>query len=129
MGRKKIVKEKELLAAIVDSRGFYSVIAERLGVAWATVKSAIEESSAAQLAIKAEEEKTLDFVEGRAIARIKADDGAMIRFYLATKGKKRGYTYDEKLETDESAEDSNINIVCDTPDAEPVDPATAEGDE
>ena len=129
MGRKKIVKEKELLAAIVDSRGFYSVIAERLGVAWATVKSAIEESSAAQLAIKAEEEKTLDFVEGKAIARIKADDGAMIRFYLATKGKKRGYTYDEKMETDESAEDSNINIVCDTPDAEPVDPATAEGDE
>ena len=129
MGRKKIVKEKELLAAIADSRGFYSVIAERLGVAWATVKSAIDESSAAQLAIKAEEEKTLDFVEGKAIARIKADDGAMIRFYLATKGKKRGYTYDEKLETDESAEDSNINVVCDTPDAEPVDPATAEGDE
>ena len=129
MGRKKIVKEKELLAAIADSRGFYSVIAERLGVAWATVKSAIEESDAAQLAIRAEEEKTLDFVEGKAIARIKADDGAMIRFYLATKGKKRGYTYDEKLETDESAEDININVVCDTPDAEPVDPATAEGDE
>ena len=129
MGRKKIVKEKELLAAIVESRGFYSVIAERLGVAWATVKSAIDESSAAQIAIKAEEEKTLDFVEGKAIARIKADDGAMIRFYLATKGKKRGYTYDEKLEADESAEDSNINVVCDTPDAEPVDPATAEGDE
>ena len=129
MGRKKIVKEKELLAAIVDSRGFYSVIAERLGVAWATVKSAIEESSAAQIAIKAEEEKTLDFVEGRAIARIKADDGAMIRFYLATKGKKRGYTYDEKLETDESAEDSNINVVCNTPEVEPVDPATAKGEE
>ena len=129
MGRKKIVKVKELLAAIVDSRGFYSVIAERLGVAWATVKSAIEESSAAQLAIQAEEEKTLDFVEGKALARIKAEDGAMIRFYLATKGKKRGYTYDDKLETDESAEDSNINVVCDTPDVEPVDPATAEGDE
>ena len=129
MGRRKVVKEQKLLAAIVDSRGFYSVIAERLGVAWATVKSAIEESSAAQLAIKAEEEKTLDFVEGKAIARIKADDGAMIRFYLATKGKKRGYTYDEKLETDESAEDSNVNVVCDTPDVEPVDPATAEGNE
>ena len=129
MGRKKIVKEKELLAAIVDSRGFYSVIAERLGVAWATVKSAIEESSAAKLAIQAEEEKTLDFVEGKAIARIKADDGAMIRFYLATKGKKRGFTYEEKLEADESTEDNNINVVCDTPDAEPIDPATAEGDE
>lgn len=129
MGRKKIVKEKELLAAIVNSRGFYSVIAERLGVAWATVKSAIEESSAAQIAIKAEEEKTLDFVEGKAIKKINEGDGAMIRFYLATKGKKRGYTYDEKLEADESADDNNVNVVCDTPDAEPVDPATAEGDE
>ena len=129
MGRKKIVKEKELLAAIVDSRGFYSVIAERLGVAWATVKSAIEESSAAQLAIKAEEEKTLDFVEGKAIKKINEGDGAMIRFYLATKGKKRGFTYDEKLEAEETAEDNNINVICDTPDAEPVDPATAEDDE
>ena len=88
MGRKKIVKEKELLAAIVDSRGFYSVIAERLGVAWATVKSAIEESSAAQLAIKAEEEKTLDFVEGKAIARIKADDGAMMWIQQFPDGRK-----------------------------------------
>ena len=73
--------------------------------------------------------QALDFVEGKAIARIKADDGAMIRFYLATKGKKRGFTYDEKLEADETAEDNNINVICDTPDAEPVDPATAEGDE
>ena len=129
MGRKKIVKEKELLAAIVDSRGFYSVIAERLGVAWATVKSAIEESSAAKLAIQAEEEKTLDFVEGKAIARIKADDGAMIRFYLATKGKKRGYTYDEKLEADETAEDSTINVICDGEEVDPIDPKTEDGDE
>ena len=111
MGRKKIVKEKELLAAIADSRGFYSVIAERLGVAWATVKSAVEESDAAQLAIRAEEEKTLDFVEGKAIAGIKADDGAMIRFYLATKGKKRGYTYDETTATAEAAiADTEVNI-------------------
>ena len=111
MGRKKIVKEKELLAAIADSHGFYSVIAERLGVAWATVKSAVEESEDAQLAIRAEEEKTLDFVEGKAIARIKADDGAMIRFYLATKGKKRGYTYDETTATAEAAiADTEVNI-------------------
>ena len=111
MGRKKIVKEKALLAAIADSRGFYSVIAERLGVAWATVKSAVEESDAAQLAIRAEEEKTLDFVEGKAIARIKADDGTMIRFYLATQGKKRGYTYDETTATAEAAiADTEVNI-------------------
>ena len=87
------------------------MIAERLGCAWCTADSAIKESAAAQLAIKAEEETTLDFVEGKAIARIKADDGAMIRFYLATKGKKRGYTYDETTATAEAAiADTEVNI-------------------
>ena len=129
MGRKKSIKEKDLLAAIEDSNGFVTTIAARLHCSWHAADNAIKASAAALQAIKDEEEKTLDFVEGKAIKKINEGDGAMIRFYLATKGKKRGYTYDEKLETDESAEDSNINVVCDTPDAEPVDPATAEGDE
>ena len=129
MGRKKSIKEKDLLAAIEDSNGFVTTIAARLHCSWHAADNAIKASPAAIQAIKDEEEKTLDFVEGKAITKINEGDGAMIRFYLATKGKKRGYTYDEKLEADESAEDSNINVICDTPDAEPVDPATAEGDE
>ena len=129
MGRKRIVKEKELLAAIEGCRGIISTVAARLHVGWHTVERAINDSEKAREAMSDEEETTLDFVEGKAIQRINEGDGAMIRFYLATKGKKRGFTYDEKLETDESAEDSNINVVCDTPDVEPVDPATAEGDE
>jgi hypothetical protein len=127
MGRKKIVKEKELLAAIADSRGFYSVIAERLGVAWATVKSAIEKSDAAQLAIRAEEEKTLDFVEGKAIARIKENDGAMIRFYLATKGKKRGYTYEERIEDNDAENDEPLQVICDGEEVDPQ-PINAEAE-
>ena len=129
MGRKKSIKEKDLLAAIEDSNGFVTTIAARLHCSWHAADNAIKASALALQAIKDEEEKTLDFVEGKAIKKINEGDGAMIRFYLATKGKKRGYTYDEKLEADESAEDSNINVICDTPDAEPVDPATAEGDE
>lgn len=129
MGRKKSIKEKDLLAAIENSNGFVTTIAARLHCSWHAADNAIKASALALQAIKDEEEKTLDFVEGKAINKINEGDGAMIRFYLATKGKKRGYTYDEKLETDESAEDSNINVICDTPDAEPVDPATAEGDE
>ena len=129
MGRKKVVREKELLAAIKDSSGFYSVIAKRLGCSWHAVQNAIERSPEAQQALLDEEETTLDFVEGKALARIKADDGAMIRFYLATKGKKRGYTYEDKLEADESAEDNEVNVICDGEDVEPVDPVTVEGDE
>lgn len=129
MGRKKSIKEKDLLAAIEDSNGFVTTIAARLHCSWHAADNAIKASPAAIQAIKDEEEKTLDFVEGKAITKINEGDGAMIRFYLATKGKKRGYTYDEKLEADETAEDNNINVICDTPDVEPVDPATAEGDE
>ena len=129
MGRKKSIKEKDLLAAIEDSNGFVTTIAARLHCSWHAADNAIKASALALQAIKDEEEKTLDFVEGKAIKKINEGDGTMIRFYLATKGKKRGYTYDEKMEADESAEDNNINVICDTPDAEPVDPATAEGDE
>lgn len=113
MGRKRKIKEKDLLENIAGSNGFYSIIAARLHVDWHTVDKAIKDSPAAQEAIKDETETTLDFVEGKAIERIKNGDGAMIRFYLATKGKKRGFTYDEKLDGDESAEDKELNIITD----------------
>lgn len=129
MGRKKSIKEKDLLAAIEDSNGIVTTVAARLHCSWHAADNAIKASALAMQAIKDEEEKTLDFVEGKAITKINEGDGAMIRFYLATKGKKRGFTYDEKLEPDESAEDNKINVICDGEDVEPVDPATAEGDE
>ena len=129
MGRKRIVKEKELLAAIEGCRGIISTVAARLHVGWHTAERAINDSEKAREAMSDEEETTLDFVEGKAIQRINEGDGAMIRFYLATKGKKRGYTYDEKMEADESAEDNNVNVICDGEDVEPVDPVTVEGDE
>ena len=129
MGRKKSIKEKDLLAAIEDSNGFVTTIAARLHCSWHAADNAIKASPAAIQAIKDEEEKTLDFVEGKAIAKINEGDGAMIRFYLATKGKKRGFTYDEKLEADDSAEDNNVNVICDGEDVEPIDPKTADGDE
>ena len=129
MGRKRILKKKELLDAIKGSYGIISTIAGRLHCDWHTVDDTIKLYPEAIRAIADEKEATLDFVEGKAISRINEGDGAMIRFYLATKGKKRGFTYDEKMEADETAEDNNINVICDTPDVEPVDPATAEGDE
>ena len=129
MGRKHKLKEKELLENIKGSYGIISTIAARLHVDWHTVDDTIKMYPSCMQALADENESVLDFTEGKAIERIKDGDSVMIRFMLATKGKKRGYTYDEKLETDESAEDNNINVICDTPDVEPVDPATAEGDE
>lgn len=113
MGRKRGIKEKDLLAAIEGSRGIISTVAARLHVGWHTVERALQNSEKAREAMSDEEETTLDFVEGKAITKINEGDGAMIRFYLATKGKKRGYTYEEKLEADESAEDKELNIITD----------------
>ena len=129
MGRKHKLKEKELLENIKGSYGIISTIAARLHVDWHTVDDTIKMYPSCMQALADENESVLDFTEGKAIERIKDGDSVMIRFMLATKGKKRGYTYDDKLEADEIAEDSNINVICDTPDVEPVDPATAEGDE
>ena len=126
MGRKRLIKEKDLLEAIKGSRGFKSTIAARLHVDWHVVDRAIQASEAAQQAIATEEETTLDFVEGKAIERIKENDGVMIRFYLATKGKKRGYTYEERLESDEGDDDEPLSIICD---GEEVDPQPVEADE
>ena len=95
MGRKRIVKEKDLLAAIEGCRGIISTVAARLHVGWHTAERAINDSEKAREAMTDEEETTLDFVEGKAIQRINDGDGAMIRFYLATKGKKRGYLQEQ----------------------------------
>ena len=125
MGRKRIVKEKELLAAIEGCRGIISTVAARLHVGWHTAERAINDSEKAREAMSDEEETTLDFVEGKAIQRINDGDGAMIRFYLATKGKKRGYSYDETTATAEAAiADTVVNI-----DVNGGEPAPAEATE
>ena len=129
MGRKRILKKKELLDAIKDSYGIISTIAGRLNCDWHTVDDAIKLFPEAIRAIADEKETTLDFVEGKAISRINEGDGTMIRFYLATKGKKRGYTYEDKLEDDDTTEDNTLNVICDGEEVDPIDPKTADGDE
>ena len=129
MGRKHKLKEKELLENIKGSYGIISTIAARLHVDWHTVDDTIKMYPSCMQALADENESVLDFTEGKAIERIKDGDSVMIRFMLATKGKKRGYTYEDKLDADETAEDNNVNVICDGEDVEPVDPATAEGDE
>jgi hypothetical protein len=129
MGRKRILKKNELLEAIKGSYGIISTIAARLHCNWHTVDETIKLYPECMQALADENETVLDFTESKAIERIKDGDGTMIRFMLATKGKKRGYTYEDKLEDDAAGEDSTINVICDGEEVEPVDPATAESDE
>ena len=121
MGRKHILREKELLEAIKGSYGIISTVAARLHCSWHAVDDTIKLFPSCIQAMADENESVIDFTEGKAIERIKDGDGAMIRFMLATKGKKRGYTYEERLEDAEGAEDkAPLNIVCDGAEVEPV---------
>ena len=129
MGRKHKLKEKELLENIKGSYGIISTIAARLHVDWHTVDDTIKMYPSCMQALADENESVLDFTEGKAIERIKDGDSVMIRFMLATKGKKRGYTYEDKLEADETTEDNTLNVICDGEEVDPIDPKTADGDE
>ena len=111
MGRKHIIKKKDLLEAIKGSYGIMSTVAARLHCDWHTADDAIKRFPEALQAMADEGESVLDFTEGKAIERIRDGDGVMIRFMLATKGKKRGYTYDETTATAEAAiADTEVNI-------------------
>ena len=126
MGRKRILKKKELLEAIQGSYGIISTIAARLHCNWHTVDETIKLYPECMQALADENESILDFTEGKAIERIKEGDGTMIRFMLATKGKKRGYTYEDKLEDDDTTEDSTLNVICDGEEVDPVSIEAAE---
>ena len=120
MGRKHILKEKELLENIRGSYGIISTVAARLHCDWHTVDNAIKMYPSCIQALADENESVLDFTEGKAIERIKDGDGTMIRFMLATKGKKRGYTYEERIEdTDGENDDAPLNIICDGKEVNP----------
>ena len=98
-------KLPNLLEAIAGSGGIVSAIAESMGVAWGTAKTAIDENPKAQELLEAELEKRLDLAESVVVMNIQMAvkqqkkgffaDTSDAKWYLSKKGKKR--EYGEKL--------------------------------
>ena len=109
MGRPKTYKKQLVLDAIKDSYGVKSDIAKRLGCDWHTADTFIKKWPETIQAYEDENESYLDMTENACIERIKKGDGQMIRFVLATKGKRRGYGT-EKTPADTAGEDTAVNI-------------------
>lgn len=112
MGRKRILKEKNLLEAIEGSNGVVSVIAKKLNVAWDTANDAIKRSEKASQAYMNECERVLDFAENKIFESIKAGNTNNAKWYLTKKGKARGYGDEIQLENI-YAEDNEIKIIVD----------------
>ena len=84
----------------LGSAGIMSTIARRLGCDWHTAQRYVNKWESTRTAFEDEGEQVLDLAESKAIEQINAGDGAMIRYYLSTKGKKRGFTEKKEIETD-----------------------------
>ena len=98
MGAPLDYTEDEVLSAIKDSAGIVSKVAENLGCTWGTADKYIKKYETALTLMAEECERILDLAESEMIKHIENGDIQMIKYILATKGKKRGYTEKQEIE-------------------------------
>jgi hypothetical protein len=91
-------KAQDFIAAIPGTGGIVTAIARKVGCAWNTAKRYIETHPTVQRAYQDECESILDLAEAKVISAIKDGDSQMIRYYLSTKGKSRGYSERTQIE-------------------------------
>ena len=115
--------KKVVLSAIKDSYGVVGTVAKHLKCDWTTAKKYIEKWPETTQAMADARESYLDMTENACIDRINAGDGQMIRFVLATLGKKRGYGTEDAATDNGGATDTVVNI-----DVNGGEPAPAEAD-
>lgn len=112
--------KKVVLAAIKDSYGVVGTVAKHLKCDWTTAKKYIEKWPETTQAMADARESYLDMTENACIDRINAGDGQMIRFVLATLGKKRGYGTEDAATDASGATDTEVNISVNGGEPEPV---------
>lgn len=91
------ISKEKILKAIKGSHGIISTVADKLKCEWHTAQTHINKHDETKQALIDENEAFGDFVELKAMGRIKDDSEQMIRFYLATKFKKRGFTERQEI--------------------------------
>lgn len=91
MGRRKLVTHNKLMKAIKNSNGIITIIADRLGVSRGTVHKYMNLDEEAKALYESECETVLDIAEVVIIDAIKNQDVQTAKWYLGTKGGKRGY--------------------------------------
>lgn len=97
MANKNQYKAKQFIDAIPGTGGIISTIAKRVGCDWITAKKYITEMKTISDAYIAECEAVLDMAESKVISMMNKEDGAMLRYYLSTKGKRRGYVERQEI--------------------------------
>jgi len=94
---KPLYTAQQFIEAIPGTGGIVTAIAKRVGCAWNTARKYIDSHPTVRAAYDNECESVLDLAEAKTIEAIKSGDSAMIRYYLSTKGKNRGYTERQEI--------------------------------
>jgi hypothetical protein len=90
-------RAEQFIDAIQGSGGIISAIAHRVGCTWHTAKRYITTMPTVLQAYNDECEKLIDRAEAKLIEHINDGDMTAITWYLARKGKHRGYTERQEL--------------------------------
>lgn len=93
--------KKALLDALERSLGIVSTACEKANVGRATHYRWLQEDPEYKEAVRAIEERTIDFAESHLHALIKDKNPAATIFFLKTKGKTRGYIERQEIEVSE----------------------------
>lgn len=109
MARKHRYKKNDILAAVRGSNGLVTNVARRLDCDWHTARENILRFPDVAKMFESESEEMLDLAENKVHKAISAEDMVTVRWYLATKGRNRGYGENAPLPT-ETAEDNELTI-------------------
>lgn len=96
MNGKKYTVE-QVIGAIPNSLGIVTAIANRLGCDWHTAKKYIDRYPSVNQAYQDEVERITDIAETKLYQAINEGDLQAVKYYLSTKGKRRGYVMQTEL--------------------------------
>ena len=103
MGRKPYTT-KQFIKVIPGTGGIISVIARKVGCDWRTAHKYCNEYPTVNAVLQAEKESVLDLAEAQVIEAIRNGDMSIVKFYLTTIGKNRGYSERHEVSGPEGTE-------------------------
>jgi len=101
-GQPEKASVKKIVSAIKGTGGLKTAIAAKLGVHRETVLNYEKKYERVRQAIEEEKDKILDKAESNLFTRIQEGDEDTSKWFLARKGKNRGYS--EKIDTEQKIE-------------------------
>jgi hypothetical protein len=101
MSLTELTPKKTMLDALERSLGIVSTACEKAGISRQTHYNWLKDDPEYKEAVRAIEERTIDFAESHLHALIKDKNPAATIFFLKTKGKNRGYVERQEIEVNE----------------------------